>query len=81
MITNSTSFQQTLTLFFPVGRALPVVDLKVSEGERAPSQGAPSGRDSIKQIFKEGQRHPFFGIFEIFTLFATKDVHEKENSK
>ena len=51
MKTDLTSFYQSLTQCFFIDRALPTVDLQVSEGERAPSQGAPSGRSSAKKSF------------------------------
>jgi len=52
--TNKTQLFQTMTQCFFIDRSLPTVNRKMSEGERAPSRGTPSGRSSAKKSLNVG---------------------------
>jgi len=56
-----------ITQCFFIDRALPTVDLQVSEGERAPSQGAPSGGSSAnkswRQTLKIGYQRVIYSLY------------------
>jgi len=49
MTVGRASIFQRVTGCFFIDRALPTVDLQVSEGKRAPSQGTPAGGSSAKK--------------------------------
>lgn len=66
MIAERASFFQRVTGCFFIDRALPTVDLQVSEGKRAPSQGTPAGGSSAKKsliLFCSGNQLEYFDQF------------------